>query len=102
MKPASDGSPAIEAGLEEDILMSTQPNQEIVPDDLKARVERTRSKLVLIGAYVTNLKARISSLEIEVGQMRGALGEANRRLDHLDTRVERLEWQVTIKPSSHD
>jgi hypothetical protein len=53
-------------------------------------------KLDRIGADVTNLKGRVSSLEADAGHTRIALAEVDSRLDRMDVRLERIEVRLDL------
>jgi L-rhamnose isomerase len=75
--------------------MSDNPNKDLV-DFSREQFARVNIKLDRIGADVTNLKGRVSSLELEAGHTRVALAEVNSRLDRMDIRLERIEVRLDL------
>jgi hypothetical protein len=75
--------------------MSDNPNTDVL-DFLREQFSRVHVKLDRIGADVSNLKGRVSSLDADAGHTRIGLAEVNSRLDRMDIRLERIEVRLDL------
>jgi hypothetical protein len=75
--------------------MSNNPNPGML-DGLREQFARLNIKLDHIGADVTNLKGRVSTLEADGEHTRIALAEVNAGLDRVDNRLERIEVRLDL------
>lgn len=75
--------------------MSDNSSNDVL-DFSRDQFARVYIKLDRIGADVTNLKGRVSSLEADAGHTRIALAEVDSRLDRMDVRLERIEVRLDL------
>lgn len=71
--------------------MAEQPDSIVI--EMLKRIRASQERMEL---DITDLKVRVSSLELHQGQILTLLGGINQRLDRLDERVARVERRLDL------
>ena len=71
--------------------MAEQPDSIVI--EMLKRIRASQERMEL---DITDLKVRVSSLELHQGQILTLLGGINQRLDRLDDRVARVERRLDL------